>query len=98
MGRRLSSGAQGRDGRRNCHGQSGIACYIRSTCHDETQPLIGRWRLLSFTERRPDGTVFDVFGADPIDHIIYLESGYMLVLFARADRPRFSGGRRRCRT
>ncbi len=54
-------------------------------------PLIGRWRLISFTEQRADDTQFDVFGANPTGHILYLQSGYMSVLFARTDRKPFSG-------
>lgn len=53
--------------------------------------LIGHWQLVSFTERRDDGTTFDVFGPAPTGSITYLESGHMSVLFARAHREPFSG-------
>ena len=53
--------------------------------------LIGRWQLVSFTERRDNGEQFDVFGPDPKGCITYLESGAMSVLFASAHRKPFSG-------
>ena len=53
--------------------------------------LIGRWQLVSYTERRADGGTFDVFGPDPKGFIDYAQSGHMSVLFAGAGRKRFAG-------
>ena len=56
-----------------------------------TCPLVGRWRLVSYTERRDNGESFDVFGPNPVGHITYLASGYMSVIFASAQRKPFGG-------
>lgn len=57
----------------------------------ERSPLVGHWKLVSFTEYRPDGTQFDVFGPDPKGFITYLDSGHMSVVFVGAQRKPFSG-------
>ena len=56
-----------------------------------TCPLVGRWRLLSYTERRDNGESFDVFGPNPIGHIVYTASGHMSVIFASSQRKPFTG-------
>jgi hypothetical protein len=56
-----------------------------------TNPLVGHWQLVSFSEARHDGTIVDVFGPDPRGFISYLASGHMSVVFASADRAPFSG-------
>lgn len=53
--------------------------------------LVGHWRLESFTEQRDDGTSFDVWGPDPVGYITYLPNGRMSVVFAGAQRARFTG-------
>lgn len=53
--------------------------------------LAGHWQLVSFTERRESGEVFDVFGPEPRGFLHYSESGRMSVLFAAANRLPFSG-------
>lgn len=54
-------------------------------------PLVGCWRLVSFTEARADGAPFDVFGATPKGYIAYHESGHMSVVFGAAERRVFRG-------
>lgn len=54
-------------------------------------PLIGRWRLVSYRERRDNGETFDVFGPDPVGHIVYTASGHMSVIFASSQRRPFVG-------
>jgi lipocalin-like protein len=54
-------------------------------------PLIGNWRLVSFTQVGEDGKPFEFFGPEPKGHITYLESGYMSVLFASSQRKPYSG-------
>jgi hypothetical protein len=53
--------------------------------------LIGHWQLESFTERRADGSSFDVWGPDPVGFITYLPTGRMSVVFAGSHRARFAG-------
>jgi hypothetical protein len=53
--------------------------------------LIGHWKLDAFTERRLDGSTFDVWGPEPIGYITYLPSGHMSVVFAGSRRERFAG-------
>jgi hypothetical protein len=52
---------------------------------------VGRWRLVSYTERKDSGESFDVFGPNPIGHILYTASGHMSVLFASSQRTPFAG-------
>lgn len=54
-------------------------------------PLIGYWRLVSFTERRDDGEPYEVFGSEPKGYINYSETGHMSVLFCAAHRKPFAG-------
>lgn len=53
--------------------------------------LVGHWQLVSFTERRDNGELFDLFGPNPKGYITYLESGHMSVVFGSGDRVPFSG-------
>ena len=53
--------------------------------------LVGHWELVSFTERRDDGTSFDVLGARAKGSITYLDSGHMSVLFASGQREPYRG-------
>jgi hypothetical protein len=53
--------------------------------------FIGAWRLLSFEERGPDGSVTHPYGDDPIGFLVYDPSGRMSVQIMRRDRPALSG-------
>jgi hypothetical protein len=54
-------------------------------------PLIGNWRLVSFTQVGDDGKPYEFFGESPKGFITYLDSGFMSVLFASSHRTPFSG-------
>ncbi|PSB50749.1 lipocalin-like domain-containing protein [Chamaesiphon polymorphus] len=57
----------------------------------ENHPLVGIWKLLSAIGIDPDGTIDpDVYGANPIGYITYTETGKMMVMFSRSDRPPLS--------
>jgi hypothetical protein len=51
-----------------------------------TNPLIGTWRLVSFTVQDPDGRIAYPFGRDPEGFITYTDDGRMTVQFAAANR------------
>jgi len=53
--------------------------------------LTGLWRLVSYTEKAPDGRIIDVFGPNPKGYLCYLADGRMMVMAAAADRPRLRG-------
>lgn len=53
--------------------------------------LVGYWRLVAFTERRADGSSFDVWGPSPKGYISYTEDGRMSVVFGGSQRVPFKG-------
>lgn len=54
------------------------------------QQFIGTWKLVSAQFRRPDGTVIEYLGDDPMGMLIYTSEGHMSVHLVRRDRPRFA--------
>jgi hypothetical protein len=50
-------------------------------------PLIGTWRLVSFTVRDADGRIAYPFGEDAEGFITYTDDGWMTVQFGAAQRP-----------
>ncbi len=52
----------------------------------------GAWKLLSFEETQPDGSVTHPYGQDPIGLLMYDAGGRMAVQIMRRDRPALSSG------
>jgi hypothetical protein len=57
-----------------------------------TNPLIGRWRLVSWENRSVDGQISYPLGQDPVGYIMYDQDGYMFVAIMRAHRATFAAG------
>lgn len=54
-------------------------------------PLIGHWRLVSYTEKKPTGETINVWGAGAKGYLSYFPDGRMMVMAAGNGRPRFRG-------
>ena len=48
--------------------------------------FVGTWRLLSFEEIQPDGSINYPYGQDPVGRLIYDAGGHMAVQIMRRDR------------
>jgi hypothetical protein len=53
-------------------------------------PIVGSWRLVSQEERRDDGTVVAVWGADPGGRLVYDAGGRMAVQLMNRQRKPFA--------
>jgi hypothetical protein len=53
-------------------------------------PLVGTWRLISFTVRNPEGRVTYPFGEDADGFITYTTDGRMAVQFGASNRTRLA--------
>ena len=58
----------------------------------ETPPIVGEWKLVSFEVQRPGGAVQHPFGKRPEGFIVYTDSGRMAVQMMRSDRLGFASG------
>lgn len=63
-----------------------------SELDDPRTDLIGTYRLVSVEHVSGTGEVGHPFGEHPVGYMTYSAEGYMSVIMARADRPRFAGG------
>jgi hypothetical protein len=59
---------------------------------ENTPPVVGAWKLISFEIRRADGEVTYPFGQNAQGSIIYTDSGRFSGQVMRPDRPRFVSG------
>jgi len=64
----------------------------RSGLGDETNRLVGTWKLLSWENRSADGLVSYPLGRDAVGLITYTADGYVSVAIMRADREPFAAG------
>ncbi len=55
-------------------------------------PIVGAWKLISFEIRKDDGQVIYPYGEDAQGSIIYTESGRFAAQVARPDRPEIAAG------
>jgi lipocalin-like protein len=54
------------------------------------EKLIGTWKLVSATYRRPNGEAIDYLGAHPRGALMYDQHGNMSIHLMRLERPRFA--------
>lgn len=54
------------------------------------EQIIGVWKLVSFKEQQPDGTVVYPMGRDVIGYIAYDSSGHMSVQLMRPNLQKFA--------
>jgi hypothetical protein len=59
---------------------------------ENSVPIIGAWKLISFEIRKADGTVIYPFGEDAQGLGIYTEAGLFSGQLMRPDRPRVVSG------
>jgi hypothetical protein len=57
-----------------------------------TNPLVGRWGLVSYEIRSADGQISYPLGEDAVGYITYDQDGYMFVAIMRPRRARFASG------
>ncbi len=53
---------------------------------EETNPLVGTWRLVSWQVMQSDGTVSRAFGPEAVGYLIYSADGYMSAQIMDSDR------------
>jgi Lipocalin-like domain len=53
-------------------------------------PLVGRWRLVSYVARADDGSVAYPLGPNPTGSLVYTAGGWMSAHLAATDRPRMT--------
>src|SRR5262245_33600708 len=51
------------------------------------EQFVGAWKLVSWENRLPDGSVRHPFGKDALGYLFYREDGYMATELMTADRP-----------
>lgn len=56
----------------------------------DKEKLVGTWKLVSATYRRPNGETIDYLGASPRGAVMYDARGNMSIHLMRLDRPRFA--------
>jgi hypothetical protein len=54
--------------------------------------FVGTWKLLSFEEIQPDGSINRPYGEHPVGRLIYDAAGHMAVQIMRRDRQFLSSG------
>src|SRR5687767_11799004 len=52
--------------------------------------FVGSWKLVSFEEHLPDGSLSYPYGPDPAGLLVYDQAGRMAVQVMRRDRPPLS--------
>jgi hypothetical protein len=78
-----------------------IAVIIIIGCSDSKSPeeeiamtqneqLVGAWKFLSMTAKKPNGEVIHPYGENLYGMLIYTASGHMSFLGMRRDRPQFA--------
>lgn len=56
----------------------------------QNEQLIGAWKFLSMTAKKPNGEVIHPYGEDLYGMLVYTASGHMSFLGMRRDRPQFA--------
>jgi hypothetical protein len=56
--------------------------------------LVGVWRLVSDTNKSPDGSIRTAFGPNPKGEFIFTTTGHYASINTRADIPKFASGNR----
>lgn len=58
----------------------------------QSPPVIGSWKLVSYTTETADGTRTFPLGEDAVGLALYLANGRVSIQFMKRDRPRFQSG------
>ena len=66
---------------------SGIALAQQKSLKEQ---LVGTWTVTSWDQVMPDGSKFQRFGANPQGVHVFDANGRYVVMFARADLPKFA--------
>jgi hypothetical protein len=56
----------------------------------QKKQLVGAWKFLSMTAKKPNGEVIYPYGEDLYGMLVYTASGHMSFLGMRRDRPQFA--------
>jgi len=54
--------------------------------------VLGTWRLLSWSNKDPQGNLSYPYGKDALGYIVYNPDGYMCATLSKKDRPNFPSG------
>jgi len=65
---------------------------MKPALDQESAPMIGTWKLISFETQRENGEVMHPFGKNAEGSLIYTEFGRFSVQLMRPDRPQFASG------
>jgi hypothetical protein len=58
----------------------------------QTAPVVGTWKLISYTTETVDGARTFPLGEDAVGMAIYLPNGHVSIQFMKRERPRFQSG------
>jgi hypothetical protein len=59
-----------------------------------SEQLIGTWKIVSVQNTRPDGSITQLFGANPRGIAVFDARGNTVIVLMRSDRPRFAANNR----
>jgi len=65
---------------------------MKPALDQESAPMIGTWKLISFETQRENGEVMHPFGKNAEGSLIYTKFGRFSVQLMRPDRPQFASG------
>jgi hypothetical protein len=58
------------------------------------EQLVGRWKIVSVNNTRPDGSVKQIFGPNPKGIAVFDPRGNTVIVLMRSDRPKFAANNR----
>jgi Lipocalin-like domain len=58
------------------------------------EQLVGTWKIVSVNNTRPDGSVKQIFGPNPIGIAVFDARGNTVIVLMRSGRPKFAANNR----
>ena len=74
-----------------------VLCLPAATAAAEQtlrERLVGTWKIVSVQNTRPDGSVVELFGANPRGIAVFDANGNTVIVLMRSDRPKFAANNR----
>jgi Lipocalin-like domain len=58
------------------------------------EQLVGTWKIVSVNNTRPDGSIKQIFGANPRGIAVFDAHGNTVIVLMRSDRPKYAANNR----
>jgi Lipocalin-like domain len=58
------------------------------------EQLVGTWKIVSVDNTRPDGSIKQIFGANPKGIAVFDARGNTVIVLMRSDRPKYAANNR----